>query len=197
MSISILGLQLPTDPRWVNLAEMRLEDILTDHAYCELKAATACISLIQVYPNKTYMVEQLTPVVAEEWAHFRMVLKELEKRNLALGFQRKDEYANQLLKYQMKGGSIEDRFVDKLLMSALIEARSCERFRLLSEHIAATELRTFYRNLMVAEAGHYKLFLKIAKKYLDKEEVKKRWKIWLANEKEVMLNLEIRGDRMH
>jgi tRNA-(ms[2]io[6]A)-hydroxylase len=197
MSISILGLQLPTDPRWVNLAEMRLEDILTDHAYCELKAATACISLIQVYPNKTYMVEQLTPVVAEEWAHFRMVLKELEKRNLALGFQRKDEYANQLLKYQMKGGSIEDRFVDKLLMSALIEARSCERFRLLSENIAATELRTFYRNLMVAEAGHYKLFLKIAKKYLDKEEVKKRWKIWLANEKEVILNLEIRGDRMH
>jgi tRNA-(ms[2]io[6]A)-hydroxylase len=197
MSISILGLQLPTDPRWVNLAEMRLEDILTDHAYCELKAATACISLIQVYPNKTYMVEQLTPVVAEEWAHFRMVLKELEKRNLALGFQRKDEYANQLLKYQMKGGSIEDRFVDKLLMSALIEARSCERFRLLSEHIAATELRAFYRNLMVAEAGHYKLFLKIAKKYLDKEEVKKRWKIWLANEKEVILNLEIRGDRMH
>lgn len=197
MSISILGLQLPTDPRWVNLAEMRLEDILTDHAYCELKAATACISLIQVYPNKTYMVEQLTPVVAEEWAHFRMVLKELEKRSLALGFQRKDEYANQLLKYQMKGGSIEDRFVDKLLMSALIEARSCERFRLLSEHIAATELRAFYRNLMVAEAGHYKLFLKIAKKYLDKEEVKKRWKIWLANEKEVILNLEIRGDRMH
>jgi tRNA-(ms[2]io[6]A)-hydroxylase len=197
MSSKVLGLQLPTDPRWVNLAEMRLEDILTDHAYCELKAATACISLIQVYPNKTYMVEQLTPVVAEEWAHFRMVLKELEKRGLSLGFQRKDEYANQLLKFQLKGGSIEDRFIDKLLMSALIEARSCERFRLLSENISAEELKPFYRNLMVAEAMHYKLFLKIAKKYLDKAEVKKRWKAWLEIEKEVLLQLEIRGDRMH
>ncbi len=94
MSSKVLGLQLPTDPRWVNLAEMRLEDILTDHAYCELKAATACISLIQVYPNKTYMVEQLTPVVAEEWAHFRMVLKELEQRGLTLGFQRMNMLTN-------------------------------------------------------------------------------------------------------
>lgn len=197
MSISVLGLQLPTDPRWVNLAEINLEDILTDHAYCELKAATACIGLIQLYPNRKYLVEELTPVVAEEWSHFRMVLKELEKRNLSLGFQRKDEYVNQLMTFHQKGGSQESRLTDKLLMSALIEARSCERFRLLSENISAVELREFYYNLMVAEAGHYKMFLKIAKTYEDESVVQKRWKEWLAFEEVVMKNLEIRGDRMH
>src|SRR5262252_9015477 len=116
---NILGLQLPTDPRWVDLAEKSLEEILTDHAYCEQKAATACVSLIQRYSDKEKLVTELAPIVTEEWGHFRMVLAELQKRKLKLGKQRKDEYVNQLMKFEVKGGSVEDRLLDKLLIFAL------------------------------------------------------------------------------
>src|SRR5437868_5072377 len=129
---NILGLQLPTDPRWVDLANISLEDILTDHAYCEQKAATSCISLIQRYPDKEKLVNELAPIVTEEWGHFRLVLAELAKRNLRLGKQRKDQYVNKLIEFQIKSGSDEDRLLDKLLIFALIEARSCERFKRLS-----------------------------------------------------------------
>jgi len=196
-TVQMLGLQLPTDPRWVNLAEMDLEEILTDHAYCEQKAATACISLIQQYPEKEELVRELAPIVTEEWGHFRLVLSELEKRQLQLGRQRKDEYVNALLNFQKKGGSREDRLLEKLLVCALIEARSCERFRLLSLHIGEEDLRAFYHRFMVSEAGHYRLFIDLAKLYSDEEKVRKRWKEYLEYEAEVMEKLELRGDRMH
>jgi tRNA 2-(methylsulfanyl)-N6-isopentenyladenosine37 hydroxylase len=194
---NILGLQLPTDPRWVNLAAMQLEEILTDHAYCEQKAATTCISLIQRYPDKTEMVEELAPIVTEEWGHFRMVLAELKKRNLQLGKQRKDEYVNKLLDFQKKDGSVEDRFLDRLLTMALIEARSCERFKRLSENLDDEYMRNFYRRFMESEAGHYTLFITLAEHYLPKEKVRKRWKEWLAFEREMITELEVRGDRIH
>lgn len=193
----MLGLKLPTDPRWVNLAEMELEEILTDHAYCEQKAATSCISLIQQYPDKTEMVEELAPIVTEEWGHFRMVLSELKKRKLHLGKQRKDEYVNALLQFQQKGGGREDALLEKLLTCALIEARSCERFRLLSLHINDYALREWYHKFMVAEAGHYVLFIELAKKYAPEEKVKKRWQAYLDYEAEIMQKLLLRGDRMH
>jgi tRNA 2-(methylsulfanyl)-N6-isopentenyladenosine37 hydroxylase len=194
---NILGLQLPTDPRWVNLAAMQLEEILTDHAYCEQKAATACISLIQRYPDKTEMVEELAPIVTEEWGHFRMVLAELKKRDLQLGKQRKDEYVNKLLGFQKKDGSVEDRFLDRLLTMALIEARSCERFKRLSENLADAYMRNFYRRFMESEAGHYTLFITLAESYLSKEKVRKRWKEWLDFEREMITALDVRGDRIH
>ncbi len=194
---NILGLQLPTDPRWVNLAEMQLEEILTDHAYCEQKAATTCISLIQRYPDRTEMVEELAPIVTEEWGHFRMVLTELKKRNLQLGKQRKDEYVNKLLDFQKKDGSVEDRFLDRLLTMALIEARSCERFKRLSENLDDEYMRNFYRRFMESEAGHYTLFITLAEHYLPKEKVRKRWKEWLDFERAMITALEIRGDRIH
>lgn len=197
MNLSVLGLRLPTDPRWVNLAEISLQAILTDHAYCEQKATSTCISLIQQFPDRTYLVEQIMPVVAEEWSHFRMVVAELKKRGLTLGKQRRDEYVRKLNEFVQKGGSEEGRLTDKLLFSALIEARSCERFRLLSEHISEPELRDFYKNLMIAEAGHYKMFLKIAKHYSTDERVLKRWREWLDYEAGVMVELEVRGDRIH
>ncbi|MFK8006161.1 MAG: tRNA-(ms[2]io[6]A)-hydroxylase [Saprospiraceae bacterium] len=193
----VLGLQLPTDPRWVNMAEMDLTEILTDHAYCEQKAATSCITLIQQYPEKIEMVEELAPIVTEEWGHFRLVLAELKKRNLTLGRQRKDEYVNALMKFQKKDGAWEDRLVEKLLVFALIEARSCERFRLLSLHISDDELKSFYYNFMVAEAAHYKMFIRLAKKYSTEEKVTKRWKEYLDFEEEMLKTLEVRGDRMH
>ena len=196
-SKNVLGLRLPTDPRWVNLAEISLEDILTDHAYCEQKAATSCISLIQQFPDKIEVVEQVSPVVTEEWGHFRMVLKELDKRNLKLGFQRRDEYVNELLKFQKKGGSRDERLLEKLLTCALIEARSCERFRLLSLHISDEQLRDFYHHFMVAEAGHYKMFLDLAKTYFPEDVVYKRWNEYLEYEADIMDNLSVRGDRMH
>jgi len=194
---NILGLQLPTDPRWVNLAAMQLEDILTDHAYCEQKAATTCISLIQRYPDRTEMVEELAPIVTEEWGHFRMVLAELKKRNLQLGKQRKDEYVNKLLDFQKKDGSVEDRLLDRLLTMALIEARSCERFKRLSENLDDEYMRNFYRRFMESEAGHYTLFITLAEHYLPKEKVRRRWKEWLEFESTMITALDVRGDRIH
>lgn len=193
----MLGLKLPTDPRWVNLAEKSLEEILTDHAYCEQKAATSCISLIQSYPEKKEMVEALAPIVTEEWGHFRSVLKKLDERGLQLGRQRKDEYVNALLKFQKKDGSRDDRLVEKLLTCALIEARSCERFRLLSTDMQDEEFQVFYHKFMVAEAGHYRLFIDLAKKYGDPERVKSRWREYLDYERKILSRLEVRGDRMH
>lgn len=192
-----LGLKLPTDPRWVNLAEIDLGEILTDHAYCEQKAATACISLIQSYPDRPELVEALAPIVTEEWGHFRMVLTELKKRNLLLGRQRKDAYVNELLKFQKKGGSREDALLERLLVCALIEARSCERFRLLSLHCADHDLRGWYHKFMVAEAGHYRLFLDLAENYFGKEKTWARWQEYLKHEAGIMQNLPARGDRMH
>jgi tRNA-(ms[2]io[6]A)-hydroxylase len=194
---NILGLQLPTDPRWVNLASISLEDILTDHAYCEQKAANTCISLITKNNDKNELVNELSPVVTEEWGHFRMVLAELRKRNLQLGRQRKDEYVNKLLEFQKKGGSPDERFLDQLLTMALIEARSCERFKRLSEGLDDEYMRNFYRKFMESEAGHYTLFINLAETYINKEQVRTRWKQWLAYEAEVITNLEVRGGRIH
>ena len=193
----VLGLELPTDPRWVNMAEISLEHILTDHAYCEMKAATQCISLISNYPDKKELVDQVSPVVAEEWGHFRAVIREMDKRDLPLGRQRKDIYVNELMTFQRKGGSLEDRLLEKLITFALIEARSCERFRLLSIHISDDELKDFYHKFMVSEAGHYKMFLGLAKLYCGEEVAMKRWNEYLEFEAELMTRLETRGDRMH
>lgn len=194
---NILGLQLPTDPRWIDLASMQLEEILTDHAYCEQKAATTCITLIQRYSDKEKLVIELSPLVTEEWGHFRMVLAELHKRKLSLGKQRKDIYVNKLIEFQHKGGSPEDRLLDHLLTMALIEARSCERFKRLSEGLEDEYLRKFYRRFMESEAGHYTLFIDLADTYIPKERVRKRWKEWLAYEKNLMNDMEVRGDRIH
>ena len=193
----VLGLQLPTDPRWVDMAEMSLEEILIDHAFCEQKATSSCISLIQKYSEKTYLVEQLAPVVEEEWSHFRLVLKELDKRGLKLGPQRKDEYVNQLLKFIRKGVSYDDLLLDRLLVCAMIEARSCERFRLLSLNIKEDSLKKFYRRFMIAEAGHYKLFIQLAVHYVGEDKTLQRWNKCLAFEALLLTKMEPRADRMH
>lgn len=195
--VRMLGLKLPTDPRWVNLAEMDLGEILTDHAYCEQKAATFCISIIQSYPEHIEMVKALAPIVTEEWGHFRSVLRELEKRNLPLGRQRKDQYVNQLMAFQKTHIHREEKLLEKLLCCALIEARSCERFRLLSLHINDDELKEFYHWFMVSEAGHYHLFIELARKYFGEEKTNKRWQEYLDHEIEILNNLDLRGDRIH
>lgn len=197
MEKHVLGLELPTDPRWVNIAEMNIREILIDHAYCEQKAASSCISLIVSFPEKQKLVDYVTPVVAEEWGHFQMVLDKLRERGWTLGKPRKDEYVEKISAIQKKGGSREDHLVEKLLHNALIEARSCERFRLLWKEIGDDDLKQFYYDLMVAEAGHYKNFISLAKEYHNPEYVQKRWKEWLAAEAEIVKNLEVRGDRMH
>ncbi len=194
---NILGLQLPTDPRWVDLAGISLEEILTDHAYCEQKAATTCITLVQKFSDKERLVRELAPVVTEEWGHFRMVLAELAKRGLKLGKQRKDQYVNALIAFQTKGGHYEDHLLDKLLTMALIEARSCERFKRLSEGLTDPYMRNFYRRFMESEAGHYTLFIELAENYIDKEKVRRRWQQWLEYEAGVIRELPVRGDRIH
>lgn len=193
----MLHLQLPTDPRWVDVAKMNIKDILVDHAYCEQKAASSCISMIVNFYDFAEVAEVLTPVVAEEWGHFERVMGYLNKRNYALGKPRKDEYVIKLLDFVIKGGSRKQQLVEHLLMNALIEARSCERFKLLSQQIKDEELQIFYHELMISEAGHYVNFIELARKIHDKEKVDARWQEWLAYEAGIIKNLEIRGDRMH
>jgi tRNA 2-(methylsulfanyl)-N6-isopentenyladenosine37 hydroxylase len=192
-----LGLELPTDPRWINIAEKNIEEILVDHAYCEQKAASSGISLIVKYPDMEGVVEMLTPIVAEEWSHFERVIEELRKRGYTLGKQRKDEYVDALQNVLRKGGSREEQLVEKLLMNALIEARSCERFKILWKNIGDEGLSKFYYELMVSEAGHYKSFLRLAKTFMPEELVNKRWNELLADEAEILKKLTVRGDRMH
>ncbi len=195
-SVKMLGLKLPTDPRWVNIAEKSIRDILIDHAFCEQKAATNGISLIVRYPDKEKLVQEVTPLVAEEWGHFRRVLKELDKRGFKLGRTRKDQYVIQLMAKQKKG-DFGLQLLEQLLICALIEARSCERFRLLSLYCAEEELRKFYHEFMVSEAGHYRMFIDLAKTYYPEDVVKNRWEEWLEMEAEILQGLELRGDRVH
>ncbi|GAA4455713.1 tRNA-(ms[2]io[6]A)-hydroxylase [Rurimicrobium arvi] len=193
----VLGLKLPTDPRWVDLTQLSIGDILTDHAYCEQKAATSCISLIQTFSECTEMVRALAPVVTEEWGHFRAVLAELDKRGLPLGRQRKDHYVNALRAFERKHDKRMDRVAERLIGFALIEARSCERFRLLSLYVNDAQLREFYHKFMVAEAGHYRLMIDLAALYMAPEKVEQRWQEYLDYEAEIMQQLEIKGDRIH
>jgi len=193
----VLGLELPTDPRWVNIAEMNIREILVDHAYCEQKAASSVISMIIQFNDLDKLVETLTPVVAEEWSHFEMVIAKLRARGWSLGKPRRDEYVEKIQGIQKKGVSKEKHLVEKLLLNALIEARSCERFRMLWKEIKDEDLKVFYHDLMVSEAGHYKNFISLAKHYVDPEYVQNRWKEWLAEEANIVANLEVRPDRMH
>ena len=192
-----LGLNLPTDPRWVNIAEKSIDEILIDHAYCEQKAASSGISLIVQYPEHEELVEMLTDLVAEEWSHFERVLEMMKKRGIKLDKNRKDEYVLAINQIMKKGGSREEQLVERLLLNALIEARSCERFKILHQNIQDEELSKFYFELMVSEAGHYHSFLDMAKKFVDEEKVMKRWDEFLQAEAEILKNLEVRPDRMH
>lgn len=185
----MLGLKLPTDPRWVNIVEKNIEEILTDHAYCEQKAASTAISLIVGFPNKSELVKEMVALAREEMGHFNMVHDKIIERGYTLGRERKDQYVIELMKFFPKGGSKDTHLVHKLLYAALIEARSCERFRLLSEELTDPELAIFYRNLMVSEANHYTLFLGFARKYGKREEVDKKWQDLLDYEAQIMAQL--------
>lgn len=185
----MLGLKLPTDPRWVNIVEKNIEDILTDHAFCEQKAASTAISLIVSFPEYTDLVQEMTALVKEEISHFKMVHDKLIERGYTLGRDRRDDYVLQLLKFFPKGGSRTTQLVHRLLYAALIEARSCERFRLLSETLKDKTLREFYRKLMVSEANHYTMFLGFARQYGETNEVNEKWQSLLDYEAEIMKNL--------
>lgn len=185
----MLGLKLPTDPRWANLAEKNIEEILIDHAWCEQKAATMAISLIVTNPDKTELINEMTDLAREEMGHFKMVMDKLKQYGYSLGPQRPDEYVKKLSTFFPKGGSRTDGLVHALLVAALIEARSCERFRLLSEHLQDKDLAQFYYNLMKSEAGHYTMFLRFARTYEDVEKVNKKWQALLEFEAQVMQEL--------
>lgn len=185
----MLGLKLPTDPRWVNIVEKNIEEILTDHAFCEQKATSSAISLIVSFPEYTELVQEMVALVKEEISHFKMVHDKIIERGWTLGRDRRDDYVLELLKFFPKGGSRTNQLVHRLLYAALIEARSCERFRLLSEQLNDKELATFYRNLMVSEANHYTMFLGFARQYGEKKEVDAKWQQLLEYEAKIMANL--------
>jgi tRNA-(ms[2]io[6]A)-hydroxylase len=185
----MLGLKLPTDPRWVNIVEKNIEDILTDHAYCEQKAASTAISLIVSFPEYTDLVKEMVLLVKEEISHFKMVHDKILENGWVLGRDRKDDYVVKLVTFFPKGGSRTTQLVHRLLYAALIEARSCERFRLLSEELEDKELAEFYRNLMVSEANHYTMFLGFARQYGDRKEVDDKWQQLLDFEAQIMREL--------
>jgi len=185
----MLGLKLPTDPRWVNIVEKNIEEILTDHAYCEQKAASTAISLIVSFPEYTELVQEMIALVKEEISHFKMVHDRILEKGWTLGRDRKDEYVLKLIIFFPKGGSRTTQLVHRLLYAALIEARSCERFRLLSEELEDKELAEFYRKLMVSEANHYTMFLGFARQYGDRKEVDEKWQQLLKFEAEIMKDL--------
>ncbi|EZH75506.1 tRNA hydroxylase [Aquimarina atlantica] len=185
----MLGLKLPTDPRWVNIVEKNIEEILTDHAYCEQKATSTAISLIVSFPEYTELVQEMVKLVKEEISHFKMVHDKILDRGWVLGRDRKDDYVVQLVTFFPKGGSRTTQLVHRLLYAALIEARSCERFKLLSEELEDQELADFYRSLMVSEANHYTMFLNFARQYGNREEVDKKWQELLVFEAEIMKSL--------
>lgn len=179
-------LKLPTDPRWVNIVETNIPEILTDHAWCEQKAASNAISLIVRFPEYTEMVKVLCDIAREEMEHFRMVVEKMEQRGWTLGPERKDDYVNRIYQFQRKGGTRNQRMVDHLLFAAMIEARSCERFKVLSENIKDNDLAAFYRELMISEANHYKTFINFAREHATDDDVEKRWEEYLAFEAEII-----------
>jgi tRNA-(ms[2]io[6]A)-hydroxylase len=182
----MLGLKLPTDPRWVNIVEKNINEILTDHAYCEQKAASYAISLITKYPDIPEIVDKMIALSQEEMEHFQMVHNIIKNRGFKLGRERKDPYVHDLMTFIKRGGNHEMVLVDRLLIAAMIEARSCERFRVLSENIQDEELSKFYHDLMTSEARHYYMFIKLAKKYGKGVDVDKRWQEFLEKEAEIM-----------
>ncbi len=185
----MLGLKLPTDPRWAKIAEENIEEILIDHAWCEQKAASTAISFIVTFPEYSELVEEMIALVREEMGHFKLVHDRLLKRGFVLGWDRKDEYVIKLREFFPKGGSRLTQLIHRLLIAALIEARSCERFRLLSEKLNDPELKEFYRQLMISEANHYTLFLNFARKYGERSVVDQKWQDLLTFEAEVMKDL--------
>ena len=185
----MLGLKLPTDPRWVNIVEKNIEEILTDHAFCEQKATSTAISLIVSFPEYTELVQEMIDLVTEEMSHFKMVHDIILERGWTLGRDRKDDYVIQLLKFFPKGGSRTTQLVHRLLYAALIEARSCERFRLLSEELEDQQLAKFYKKLMISEANHYTMFLGFARQYGDRKEVDQKWEALLEFEAQIMKGL--------
>ena len=185
-------LKLPTDPRWVNIVETNIPEILTDHAWCEQKAASNAISLIVRFPEYTDMVKVLCDIAREEMEHFRMVVEKMEQRGWTLGPERKDDYVNLIYQFQRKGGTRNQRMVDHLLFAAMIEARSCERFKVLSENIKDNDLAAFYRDLMISEANHYTTFINFARQYAINDDVEKRWEAYLEFEAEVIAQYGIK-----
>jgi len=192
-----LGLNLPSDPRWATLAEDSIIDILIDHAWCEQKAASTGISLIVKFGDRPKIVEVLTPIVAEEWEHFRRVIAELKKRGHELTHKRVDTYVVELMKTERAGHHIDRQLMDKLLISAMVEARSCERFKILHQTIKDKELSAFYYELMISEAGHYRCFIDLAKEFRPEAEVDARWKELLVLEAEIIKNIGVREGMMH
>ena len=188
--MSILRLQLPTDPRWANKVEENLEDILSDHAWCEQKAATNAIMLIINNPEKEDLVTAMTEISIEEMQHFQMVHDIIKERGYEFLRERKDDYVNDLMKFLKKSsdGSREGGLIERLLFAAMIEARSCERFKVLSENLKDEKLAQFYRDLMESEAAHYTTFINLARKYAGNIDVESRWKAWLEHEAQIIAN---------
>lgn len=190
----MLGLKLPTDPRWAEIAEGNIEEILTDHAWCEQKAATNAIMLIVNNSELEDLVSDMADIAIEEMQHFKMVHDKIKERGYKLGRERRDDYVNELMKFMKKGGTRNESLIDRLLFAAMIEARSCERFRVLSQNIKDKELAAFYHELMISEANHYTTFLNFARKYTEGTDVNKRWKEWLEYEATVIQNY---GNKEH
>lgn len=182
----MLGLQFETETSWAEIAKDDLQQILTDHAFLEQKAASNAVSIIINYSEETALVKEMSSIAIEEMQHFKMVHSLMVKRGMVLGREQKNDYAIRLQKFFNKTKDRTEALIQRLLVAALIEARSCERFKVFSENMEDQELSKFYSNLMISEANHYTTFLKFAREYQDREIVDQKWNALLAFEAEMM-----------
>jgi tRNA-(ms[2]io[6]A)-hydroxylase len=190
----MLSLAAPTQPSWTARALAGLDELLVDHAHCEKKAAGMAVSLIFRYAQRFFLLEPLSRLAREELAHFEEVLRLLEVRGIPFRSLRASPYAGRLRRCLR--GTEPGRLVDVLLCSALIEARSCERFKLLAEAVADTELAGFYRGLLVAEARHHQIYVELALQAAPAPAVRARLRELAAREAEILASVPPRA-RMH
>ena len=182
----MLRLKLATEKRWAELAEKNLKEAMIDHAFCEQKAASSAISIIINFPDYPELVKKMSEIAIEEMEHFRAVHDKILARGWKLKLGRKNDYVNKISKFFPKTSDRKLNLINKLLLAAMIEARSCERFRVLTLTIKDKELVEFYHELTKSEAGHFALFLNFAKKYADGIDIEAKWQEFLKFEAEIV-----------
>jgi tRNA-(ms[2]io[6]A)-hydroxylase len=168
----MLNLHSASPARWLLQASTNLDELLIDHAHCEKKAAGVAMNLLFAYVEDAELCRAMTEIVQEELSHFHLVLDLLQRRGISFRRLRPSTYGDRL--HALVNKQEPQRAVDRLLVAALIEARSCERFAMLRDHLPDAELSTFYGSLFESEARHHSTYVRLAKSFAPEETVRRR-----------------------
>ena len=184
-------LKTSTSPEWVETVLKQFDQFLVDHAACERKASATAIKFVVHYRDRADLMEPMIGLAREELDHFSQVYSLMKKRKISMGSDERDPYVSRLLK--LIRGAKEERFLDRLIIASVIEARGCERFGLLAEASPDREVREFYGKLAESEQRHQSLFLKLALTFFKTEDVQLRLDAILDHEAEIVTSLPIRA----